>query len=67
MVRSRNSASGMIGSGARSSTTTAATSRNTPSATIQVVVTEAQPKACPASDTQMSSVETPPAMSTAPR
>ena len=67
VVRSRNSRSGMIGSLARISVTTAATSSSTPSATIQAVVTEPQSKLWPASETQISSMETPPAIRTAPR
>ena len=67
VVRSRKSRIGMIGSFTESSVTTAATSSATPRPTIQAVVPDAQPKCEPARDTQISSTETPPAMSAAPR
>ena len=67
VVRSRKSRSGMIGSVARISTTTAATSSRTPRTTIQALVNDAQSKLWPASETQTSSTETPPVIRPAPR
>ncbi len=67
VVRSLKSRSGMIGSLAFVSTTTAATSSSTPSAIIQALVNEDQSKLWPASETQISSVETPPVIISAPR
>ncbi len=67
VVRSLNSRSGMTGSFARISTMTAATSSSTPRTIIQALVNEAQSKSCPASETQIRRVETPPVISSAPR
>ena len=67
VLRSRNSRSGMIGSAARASRQTARASSRTPPPTIRAVAGEPQANWCPASDTQMSSVLTPPTMRVAPR
>jgi hypothetical protein len=67
VVRSRKSRSGMIGSFALVSTSTAAPSRTTPSPTSRSDVRDPHANSVPASVTQMSRSQTPPAMSAAPR
>ncbi len=66
-VRLPNSDSGMIGSSTRDSTSTASASSAIPPSTISVVCQDPQAKLWPASETQMSRLETPAVMSTAPR
>ena len=68
VVRSRNRCSGMIGSLTLSSVTIGRGEQQRRRApTIQAVVEESQSNSVPASETQMSSVETPPVMRPAPR
>ena len=66
-VRLRNSSIGTTGSGTRSSTTTAATSAATPRPASVSDVAEPQANCEPASEIQISSVDTPPAIRAAPR
>ncbi len=67
MVELRNRCIGMIGSGARSSTSTNSTARTTAPSTIAIVCQDHQAKVSPASETQISSRETEAATRTAPR
>ena len=66
-VRSRNSDIGTTGSVARSSTNTAATSAARPSPASVSDTVEPQANCEPASEIQISSAETPPEISAAPR
>ena len=66
-VRLRNSSIGTTGSGTRSSTITAATSAAIPRPARVSEVAEPHANCAPASEIQISSVDTPPAISAAPR
>ena len=66
IVRSEKSRSGISGSGACRITSTAAQESAAPSATRRPDCQETQSKLVPASDTQISRLETPPATSSAP-
>ena len=67
VVRSRNSRSGTIGSFARSSVTTKATTPSDAAADEQRASAETQAKLSPARVTQISSAETPAVRNAAPR
>ena len=66
-VWSRNRRSGTSGSRTRRSTATAAAHRPAPSSTSAAVCHDAHANSWPASETQISRLETPPAISVAPR
>jgi len=66
-VRRENSSSGISGSSTRRSTATAATISAMPRPTRAAVCQDSQSKLWPASETQISSADAPPAISVAPR